>query len=1147
MPSFKTALRTTLLVALAACASDAGSPLAPDPGGPAQQLSDAAHAGLVPGFYFLPPLVPAPAVSGSFDPALAPRAEICVLNGASCGAVIAQYDMTGTAASGLIRLDAPQQSYSFNWHTERFALDVAKHYRISIYVGALRLGFADVDPVSTGKELKNVDTQQYIPLVDGRTLPVKFRVEKGIVGTLDLDPDSASLVAGATQQFTATATDLHGNAVAAPVLWSSSDTLVARVGATGVVLGVTPGSATITATSGAAAATAAVRVVSANTAPVAVADSFSAIGNVSVPVAAPGVLGNDTDADGTQLSAVPGTRATTGGGTVVLSPDGSFTYLSAAGFKGSDSFTYEVSDGQETATATATVSVDRRVWYVSNAVPAPGDGRDASPFATLKAAEAASAAGETLFVLAGTGGTAGYDEGIVLKPSQVLTGQGVPANVTAELNGSPVVLLAPGATPQITRSTPGTTVRLAAGNTVQGVGVASTGGAGIEGSSFGTFTAAAISVESVGGPALDLDGGTAGASFGVLSSEGSPGAGVRLVGVGGVVTAASGRISGALGAGVEIEGGAGDISLASDVTGSSGRVASVTQRTGGTVTISGDLLASAAGIHVANNTGGTISFTGTSKVLNTGAGNAVTLANNPGTNVRFAGGGLSLTTTTGTAFLATGGGTVTVTGSNNAVGSTGGVAVRVAGAAIGASGITFRSATAGGGSNGIVLDNTGAGGFQVTGTGAPGSGGTLQGTVGLDGETAGTGVFLNQTGRVELAWMTIADHPNFAIRGTGVNGFELTGTRVAGTNGTNEAAPYHEGSVSFQELTGSVLVAGSSISGGRLNNLRVVNTGGTLNRLTLSGDTLGANGSSGAQSVLLQPQNGAVMRVTVENTRFTAARDQLFMLNLLGSPTADLVFTGNSLSNDHSAAVAGGGSVLVAASGGPGAAPVLDYRVMNNTFRGADGSALVVSKGIAAGTFRGTISGNVVGVAAIPNSGSRSGSAIGILAVGRGSHTVAITGNQLYQYNNSGILLQAGGAAKSGTGFAEHDAALDATVTGNTIASPGALSAVPGYGINVNSGTNSNAGTGTPDAYAVCTHIAGNTLAGSGLAGGADFLLRQRFATTVRLPGYAAGPFDNTAAAAFVQASNGGAMGTASSTSASGGGGFVGGSACATP
>jgi hypothetical protein len=1147
MPSLKIVLRAALLASVAACTADGGSPLAPTPGGPAEQLSDAAHGGAVPGFYFLPPVVPAPSFSGSFDAALAPRAEICVLSGTSCGAVIAQYTTTTGAGGEVVRVDAAQQSYAFNWRTDQFNLDVAKHYRISVFVGAVRLGFADVDPVASGKELKNVDTQQYIPLLDGRTLPVKFRVEKGIVGALDVEPDSATVPTGGTQQFTATATDLHGDPVAATVVWSSSDTLVARIGATGVALGVAPGSATITARSGGASATATVRVLNPNTPPVAVADSFAAIGNVTVPVAAPGVLGNDTDAEGTQLSAVPGTIATTAGGTVTMAADGGFTYLSAPGFTGADSFTYQATDGQATASAQVQLTVDSRVWYVANTAAAPGDGRDASPFATLKAAEAASTAGETIFVLAGNGGSAGYDEGLVLKPSQMLTGQGVPANVTTELNGSTVVLLAAGTAPQITRSTAGTTVLLATGNTVQGVDVASTAGAAIRGSAFGTFTAAAVSVQAAGGPALDLQGGNAGASFSVLSSDASAGAGVRLTGVQGVVSAAAGRIAGAAGAGVEVDGGAGDVTIGAEVVNAAGHVVSVMHRTGGTVTLAGDLLASAAGIRVAENTGGTIAFTGGSKVLNTGAGDAVALADNPGANVRLAGGGLSLTTTTGTAFLATGGGTVTVTGSNNAIGSAGGVALRIAGTTIGASGLTFRSITATGGSNGIVLDHTGAGGLQVTGTGAPGSGGTLEGTVGADGTTGGAGVRLDHTGRVELSYMTLANHSNYAIRGTTVNGFELAGTRVEGSNGTNEAAPYFEGSISFEELTGSALITGSSISGGRLNNLRVVNTGGTLDRLTLSGDTLGANGPTGLQSVLVQPQGSAVMRVTVQNTRFTASRDQLFMLNMLGSPTADLVFTGNTLGNNHPAVLSGGGSVLLAASGGAGAVPTLSYQVTGNIFRDADGSALVVNKGIAGGSFSGTISGNVVGAAAIANSGSRSGSAINILAIGRGSHTVAVTGNQLYQYNNFGILLQAGGAAKSGTGFTEHDAALNATVTGNTIGNPGTFGALPGNGIQVNAGTNSNAGSGTPDAYAVCAHIAGNSLTGSGVAGGADFSLRQRFATTVRLPGYAGGAFDNAAAAAFVQANNGGAAGTASSTSASGGGGFVGGSACATP
>ncbi|HEX7243466.1 MAG TPA: Ig-like domain-containing protein [Longimicrobiaceae bacterium] len=1139
----KTAARAAFLLLLAACTGDAGSPLAPEPGGLTPTISDAAHAGAVPGFYFLPPMVPQPSYGGTFDAALSPRAEICELAGTTCGTVIAQYSMTSGTGSEVIRVSPTEQHYIFNWHTDDFNLDLAKHYRITVFVGQFRLGFADVDAVSTGKELKNVDTDQYIPLKDGRTLPVKFRIETGIAGAVDVEPDSATISAGQTQQFTATVTDLHGNPVAASVTWTTSAPAVATVSGTGLATGMAPGTATITATSGAASASATLTVINPNTAPVARSDTFEAIGNVTVPVAAPGVLGNDTDAEGNPLSVVAGTFPTASGGTVTLAADGSFSYLSAPGFTGTDSFDYVVSDGQAADTATAQVVSSIRVWYVKNDAAAPGDGRDASPFTTLKAAESASAAGETIFLLAGNGTTAGQDQGIVLKAGQALTGQGVSSDISATLNGQSVLLLDAGSAPRITRSGPGATIELATGNTVQGVSVASTAGAGIAGSGFGTFTAGSLSVSAVGGPALDLANGTVAASFTVLSSTGSTGVGLRLHNLAGTLTAAGGSIVGA--GGVEIDGGTADITYAGDVTTTVSHVASVTGRSSGTVTLSGSLAGTGAGILVQGNTGGTVAFTGPSKVLNTGTGTAVSLLGNPGATIRFAGGGLALTTTTGFGFSAVGGGTVTVTGANNTATASGGTALRVLSTTIGSGGLTFRSISASGGANGIVLDGTGTGfGLQVTGTGSAGSGGTIQGTVGADGTSAGIGIYLNDTRNVELGWMQLADHPNFAIRGTGVVNFSMANTRVTGTNGTSEAAPFHEGSVSFEELTGSALISGSSISGGRRDNVRVVNSGGTLNRITFSGDTIGANGATGFHGVLLQPTGSAVMRVTVQGTRFTASRDQHFLLDLEGSPTADLVFTGNTLSNAHAAVVSGGGGMTIVGRGGSGAVPTLTYDISGNNFRDSDGSAITVNKGVAAGSFSGTISGNAVGLAAIPNSGSRAGSGIAILSIGRGTHSVSITNNQVRQYNNNGILLQAGGAAKTATGFAAHDAALNATVTGNVVSDPGTLGGLPFSGIALNAGTNSNA-PATPDAYAVCLQMTGNTLTGSGAAGGTDFLLRQRFATTVRLPGYAGGAFDNTAVTTFVQGNNGGATGSVTSSPA--GGGFVGGAACPTP
>jgi large repetitive protein len=68
-----------------------------------------------------------------------------------------------------------------------------------------------------------------------------------------------------------------------------------------------------------------------------------------------GVLANDTDADGDPLTATLVTDVTNG--TLVLDPDGSFTYTPGAGYVGSDSFTYEVSDDVN-AVDTATVTIE---------------------------------------------------------------------------------------------------------------------------------------------------------------------------------------------------------------------------------------------------------------------------------------------------------------------------------------------------------------------------------------------------------------------------------------------------------------------------------------------------------------------------------------------------------------------------------------------------------------------------------------------------------------------------------------------------------------------------------------------------------------------------------------------------------------------
>jgi VCBS repeat-containing protein len=71
--------------------------------------------------------------------------------------------------------------------------------------------------------------------------------------------------------------------------------------------------------------------------------SYPATRNTQLTIALPGVLLNDTDADGKQLTAA--VVANPVHGSLNLNSNGSFTYTPSAGFVGTDSFTYKANDG----------------------------------------------------------------------------------------------------------------------------------------------------------------------------------------------------------------------------------------------------------------------------------------------------------------------------------------------------------------------------------------------------------------------------------------------------------------------------------------------------------------------------------------------------------------------------------------------------------------------------------------------------------------------------------------------------------------------------------------------------------------------------------------------------------------------------------
>ena len=90
--------------------------------------------------------------------------------------------------------------------------------------------------------------------------------------------------------------------------------------------------------------------------PVANSDTYSLAESSTLSVPAPGVLGNDSAAQGKTLTASVLTRPAHG--TLNMAANGSFTYRPDEGFAGKDSFTYVDSDGtNKSGSATVSLSV----------------------------------------------------------------------------------------------------------------------------------------------------------------------------------------------------------------------------------------------------------------------------------------------------------------------------------------------------------------------------------------------------------------------------------------------------------------------------------------------------------------------------------------------------------------------------------------------------------------------------------------------------------------------------------------------------------------------------------------------------------------------------------------------------------------------
>lgn len=749
--------------------------------------------------------------------------------------------------------------------------------------------------------------------------------------------------------------------------------------------------------------------------PVAVDDSYSATGNVRISISAPGVLGNDfAGLPSASISAPP--TASANGGNVTLNADGSFIYNPPPGFEGVDSFSYTLTNSEGSNPATVSINVSGMIWFVNNNASCPCDGRLTNPFNTLASFQALNngadnnpASNDNIFLYEST---MDYVGPVTLLGGQRFIGQDATASVssvtglTPPAGSDPLPETNSGNALIVNLTSVTTAITVASGNLLRGF----TGGnasADITGSVFGSLTVSDVTLNGTG-QALNLNGGTLAATFESISSTDSATTGISLANVDGFLTSPTTTLMNSTGPGLSVNN-------------------------------------SSAALNFGNTNSSGSGSTGVSLTSNTGA-------------ITF--GSLNILPDGGQRGLLATENTMTITSTSGDVSTSGATAVEVSRVAGDTPLVMFFDSVAasGGSPNGIFLSNT-SGSFTVAGSGGlctftspTCSGGRITATTGADNSTSGIGVYLNNVDNVSLTRMRIDNHPNFGLRGHGVNGFTLQNSVIDGNNGTSATADPDivdgEDSVRIINLTGSALLDDCFIGGGYEQNLRVINDSGSLDRLTVSDSSIGdldgagpgrgVDNTNGKDNVYLEARNsGTILNVTMSNNIFNNARNEVIQTNSGLGASMDVVFRGNRVSNNHpNIAVDAGGAAIT----GLGA---VTYDVSCNSFRDSKDLGLNVSKGrptdgAAGGTWSGTIFNNTVGVTGIGGSAGFIG--INVTARGNGTHTVLMKNNTVRNYNAGGIVLEVVEANTS----APAQLVLNATVIGNLVAEPNPDSAFTG-------------------------------------------------------------------------------------------------------
>ncbi|WP_181174476.1 hypothetical protein [Mesorhizobium sp. B2-3-10] len=575
-----------------------------------------------------------------------------------------------------------------------------------------------------------------------------------------------------------------------------------------------------------------------------------------------------------------------------------------------------------------------------------------------------------------------------------------------------------------------------AGITFADLDVSTNGATAFTATDGGTITVDAGTINATGAQAAALDNVTADIHFTSTSATFSAGNGIDLQNLAGTAAFGTGTLTNTgagtsfnVGSATAASGGTADISYGGTIaTNGSGAAVSIQSMTGGSVALSGNLTDSnaAAGgnIFVAGNDSITITFSGTTKQISSGAADGVNLGlpggwpsgtPTPNTNsaINFTNGGLDITTTTGAGFIAIGdfgSSTFTVTGSGNKINS-GGNGLLAVGADAGVGGVTFDSISA--------VSTSALGG--------------------------GAGVF--------LSGMTLAGNVNIGgLKDTGYIGASLSGLSGPGVvnfTGTNDLDTSHEGfeisgqvgTINIANVAGSTLI----IDGSEVGIAFAVLQTGTVNVGGNGGvASIGATTSTTGSAIALSGGNDLVNATLNYNgsikvdtgTVLQAAGGDWTELNMSGSVvsttdaaaagTAAFTFTGNangayniSSTINHT----GKGIGVLFDGSSEGTATFSGTSKIFNTSSGANG-AIVKVPSIGPGEGTGTLAFTGGNLKITTSSGA------GFTASTTGPGTVSVGGTGNTITTTTGTALNLDGATVGADGVTFDSVSVNGAATG---------------------------------------------------------------------------------------------------------------------